>query len=115
MSFLSQTRTMSGPSPDLTSSVSGNAICRSRFRIFSLSCSTLSMLVRWRPSLLTAIVTQLVTQAAFLISILPSGLSLIAQPVSVGGWLLDTNKLPVLRQYGSVLGTSDLYLRLPRR
>ena len=43
-------------------SVSGNAICRSCFRVFALSCYTRSTIVRWRPSLSAAIVTQLVTR-----------------------------------------------------
>jgi hypothetical protein len=47
----------------VTSSVSGNAIYRSRFRIFALRYKTPSMLVRWCQSLQPAIVTQLVTQA----------------------------------------------------
>ncbi len=45
----------------VTSSVSGNAIYRSRFRIFILKCCARSMHVRWRPSMSAAIVTQLVT------------------------------------------------------
>ena len=55
-------RTVSWPSPDLTSSVaSGNDICCSCFRIFALSCCTWSTIVRWRPSSSAAVVTQLVT------------------------------------------------------
>jgi hypothetical protein len=46
----------------VTSSVSGNAICRSCSRIFALSCYTWSTLVRWCPSSSAAIVTQLVTR-----------------------------------------------------
>ena len=74
---------------------SGNDVYCSCFRIFTLSCCAWSMLVRWRPSPWAAVVTQLVTQAAhtqaaFLSGKLPSGLSLRAQPLSVGGW-------PVLR------------------
>ena len=48
---------------DLTSSVSGNAIYSSCFRIFTLSCCAWSVLVRWRPSPSAVVVTQLVTQA----------------------------------------------------
>jgi hypothetical protein len=55
----------------VTSSVSGNDVYCSCFRIFTLNCCALSALVRWRPSLLAAIVTQLVTQAAFFSGILP--------------------------------------------
>jgi hypothetical protein len=51
--------------------VSGNDVYCSCFRIFTLNCCALSALVRWRPSLLAAIVTQLVTQAAFFSGILP--------------------------------------------
>ena len=46
----------------MTSSVSGNAIYCSCFRIFTLSCCVWSALVRWCPSLSAVIVTQLGTQ-----------------------------------------------------
>lgn len=42
--------------------MSGNAICRSCFRVFALSCHTWTTIVRWRPSASAAIVTQLVTR-----------------------------------------------------
>lgn len=42
--------------------MSGNAIYRLCFRNFALSCCTWSMLVRWRPLMSAAIVTQLVTR-----------------------------------------------------
>jgi hypothetical protein len=42
--------------------VSGIAIYRSCFRIFTLSCCAWSALVRWCPSLSDAIVTHLVTR-----------------------------------------------------
>src|SRR5215472_11386651 len=51
-----------------------------------LSCCAWSVLVRWRPSPWAAVVTQLVTQPAFLSGILPGGFSLGAQPLSAGGW-----------------------------
>ena len=43
----------------MTSSVSGNAICRSRFRILALSCHAWSSLVHWCPSPSAAIVSWL--------------------------------------------------------
>jgi hypothetical protein len=46
----------------VTSSVSGNAICRSCFRILTLNFYVRSTLVRWCPSPSAAIVTQLVTR-----------------------------------------------------
>jgi hypothetical protein len=52
--------TVTGFEP-VTSSVSGNAIYGSCFRIFKVSCSVRSVLVRWCPSLSAAVVTQLVT------------------------------------------------------
>jgi hypothetical protein len=52
---------LSGPAPELTSSVSGNAIYRSCFRFSALSSCIWSTIVRWRPSLSVAVVTQLVT------------------------------------------------------
>ncbi len=85
----------------VTSSVSGNDICRLCFRIFTLSCCTWSALVRWRPSLSATIVTQLVTQAACCSGMLLGGLSLSAQPLSVGGW-------PVLRAI--LQSVSNLFL-----
>ena len=45
----------------VTSSVSGNDIYRVRFRFFALNCCPWSILVRSRPLLSAAIVTQLVT------------------------------------------------------
>jgi hypothetical protein len=57
----------SGP---VTSSVSGNDVYCTRFRIFTLSCCAWSVLVRWRPSPSAVVVTQLVTQAAFLSGII---------------------------------------------
>jgi hypothetical protein len=65
-----------------TSSLSGNAIYRLCFRISSLSCCVPFTLVRWCPSLSAAIVTQLVTHAAFFSGMLSGGLSLIPQPLS---------------------------------
>jgi hypothetical protein len=70
--------------PDLTSSVSGNAIHRLCFRIFTLNCCVSFTLVHWCPSLSAAIVTQLVTHAAFFSGMLSGGLSLIPQPLSTG-------------------------------
>jgi hypothetical protein len=46
----------------VTSSVSGNAMGRSCFRILVLSCCAWSTLVHWCPSPSAAIVTQLVTR-----------------------------------------------------
>ncbi len=69
---------------DLTSSVSGNDVYCLCFRIFALSCRAWSTLVRLCPSPWAAVVTQLVTQAAFFSGILPDGLSLSAQPLCVG-------------------------------
>ncbi len=43
----SQVRLDVGLSGKVTSSVSGNALCRSCFRIFAMSCCTWSTLVRW--------------------------------------------------------------------
>ena len=43
----------------LSPSVSGNVICRSRFRILALSCHAWSILVRWCPSASAAIVSWL--------------------------------------------------------
>jgi hypothetical protein len=53
-----------GPALDLkvTSSVSGNAIGHSFFRILLLNCYARSMLARWRPLMSAGIVTQLVTR-----------------------------------------------------
>ena len=76
----------------VTSSVSGNAIYRLCFRVFTLKCRVSFSLVRWCPSLSAAIVTRLVTHAAFFSGILSVGLSLIPQPLSTGGW-------PVLRDF----------------
>ena len=64
----------------MIASVSGNDVYCSCFRIFTLSCRAWSALVRWRPSPWAAVVTQLVTHAAFLSGKLPGGLSLSAQP-----------------------------------
>ena len=66
----------------VTSSVSGNAICRLCVRIFTLNCFVPFTLVRWCLSLSAAIVTQLVTRAAFFSGMLSGGLSLIPQPLS---------------------------------
>lgn len=63
---------------------SGNDVYCLCFRIFILSCCAWSVAVHWRPSPWVVVVTQLVTQAAFFDGILPSGLSLSAQPLSVG-------------------------------
>ena len=82
-------------------SVSGNDVYCSCFRIFTLSCCAWSVLVRWCPSPWVAVVTQLVTQPAFFSGILPGGLSLSAQPLSVGGW-------PVLRDL--LQSVSNLFL-----
>ena len=46
----------------VTSSVSGNDICRICFRFFAVNCCLWSTLVRWCPLLSAAIVTQLVTR-----------------------------------------------------
>jgi hypothetical protein len=46
-----------------------------------LNCCLPFTLVRWRPSLSAAIVTQLVPHAAFLSGMMPSGLSLIPQGI----------------------------------
>ena len=48
--------------PDLTSSVSGNSLRRSCFRIWAMGCWEWSVNVHWRPSLSAPIVTQLVTR-----------------------------------------------------
>ena len=61
---------------------SGNVIYRLCFRIFTLNRCVLFALVRWCPSLPTAIVTQLVTRAAFFSGMLSGGLSLIPQLLS---------------------------------
>ena len=66
-----------------------------------MSCCAWSVLVRWRPSPRAAVVTQLVTQAAFFSDILPGGLSLSVQPLSFGGW-------PVLRDL--LQSVSNLFL-----
>ncbi len=91
----------SGP---VISSVSGNDVYCSCFRIFTLSCCAWSVLVRWRPSPWPAVVTQLVTQAALFSGQLPGGLSLSAQPLSVGGW-------PLLRDL--LQSVSNLFLGAP--
>ena len=85
----------------MTSSVSGNDVYRSCFRIFVLSCWAWSVLVRWCPSPSAAVVTQLVTQAAFFSGESPGGLSLSGQPLSVGA-------RAVLRDL--LLSVSDLFL-----
>ena len=46
----------------MIASVSGNDVCRICFRFFTLSCCLWFTLVRWRPLLSAAIVTQLVTR-----------------------------------------------------
>jgi hypothetical protein len=46
----------------VTCSVLGNDVCRICFRFFALNCCPWSTLVRWRPLLSAAIVTQLVTR-----------------------------------------------------
>jgi hypothetical protein len=59
----------------VTSSVSGNVLRRSCFRISVLSCCEWSTRVRWRPSLSAAIVTQLVTRSPLLLLVLVFDLS----------------------------------------
>ena len=71
-----------GLEPSTSSSLSGNAIYRLCFRIFTLNCCAPFILVRWCPSLSAAIVTQLVTHAVFFSGMLSGGLSLISQPLS---------------------------------
>ena len=85
----------------MIASVSGNAIYRLRFRIFTLNCCMSFTLVHWRPSLSAAIVTQLVTHTAFFSGMLSGGLSLIPQPLSIGGW-------PVIRDFFQ--SVSNLFL-----
>ena len=65
-----ESRTGAATGGGMTSSVSGNDVDCSCFRIFTLSCCAWSVLVRWRPPPWAAIVTQLVTQAAFLSGII---------------------------------------------
>jgi hypothetical protein len=71
------------------------------FRIFTLNWCVSFTLVRWRPSLSAAIVTQLVTHTAFFSGMLSGRLSLIPQPLSIGGW-------PVLRDFFQIV--SSLFL-----
>lgn len=76
----------------MTSSVSGNAIYRSCFRILALSCYARSTLVRWCPSLSAAIVTQLVTRlrlAAQTDPLLVRYVQLVAWRRLPGNWTLD--------------------------
>jgi hypothetical protein len=87
----------------MIASVSVNDVYCLCFRIFTLSCCAWSALVRWRPSSPAAIVTQLVTEGAFFGGLLPGGLSLSAQPLSVGGHL-DANFWRTSDQYGHVCG-----------
>src|SRR4051794_25515724 len=96
-------------------SVSGNDVYCLCFRIFILSCCAWSVAVHWRPSPWVVVVTQLVTQAAFFDGILPSGLSLSAQPLSVGDWpsvlrrlLQSVSNLFFDGRHGCAFGAYDL-------